>query len=484
MTRDIFVRGLGLVYLWAFLSLVVEVDGLFGSDGLAPISDYLARAASALGGPAPLRIPSLFWLAASDVALRAACWIGAALSVAVVAGWIPRAGLALSWALYLSFVSVGDPFLSFQWDSLLLETGLLAIAFAPSSLRLGSPNARRAPTMVRWLLWWLLFRLMFFSGWVKLASDDPTWWGLTALAHHFETQPLPSWTAWYAHALPDLALRAATLATFAIELILPFAIVLGRRGRAVAAAGFVGLQVAIAATGNYGFFGLLTVVLCIPLLDDDQSERLVPAAWRGRSQPPLAAPSRLATATSLLLAVLVVSLTVPQSVARLRGDGSPLPQALQTLRRHLAPFRPTGHYGLFAVMTVTRPEVVIEGSEDGVTWKEYTLPWKPGPLGRAPGFVQPLMPRLDWQLWFDGLRLERMLEGGARARGLVTPLLLRRLRENSPAVRGLLDADPFPEGAPAQLRWSLYDYRFTDPAERRATGDWWVRRRLGGGPGS
>ena len=138
----------------------------------------------------------------------------------------------------------------------------------------------------------------------------------------------------------------------------------------------------------------------------------------------------------------------------------------------IAPFRSINSYGLFARMTVDRPEIVIEGTNDGRTWSAYEFKWKPGDPSRPPGFVAPHQPRLDWQMWFAALRSYE------RTGDRWFPRFLGKLLEGSPAVLELLETNPFPEAPPRWIRAVLYDYRFTDPATRRAEGLWWARHRV------
>lgn len=484
LVARLFLRGLGLVYLIAFLSLEWQVEGLLGADGLRPVSAFLERARQAFGGVDLVRLPTVFWLLESDAAMRAACWVGAAAALLLIGGTLPLASLIVLFCLYLSFVNVGAPFLNYQWDALLLETGFLAIFWAPATARMASPNAGQPSLVITWCLRWLVFRLLFFSGWVKLASGDPVWWDLSALEYHYETQPLPTWTAWYAHQLPAWLQKTSVAGTFVVELVFPFFLVAGRRLRAVAATGFVALQILIGATGNYGFFNLLSVVLCLPLLDDAQVFRLVPGRFRARIATSIQPAGIGRTAVSSLAAILVLTLTVPATITQLTGVRDGLASAFDSIARAARPFHLASRYGLFAVMTRTRPEVILEGSEDGVTWTPYVFRWKPGPLDRRPVFVEPDMPRLDWQMWFDGLHIERAVQSGQRAHGVVTPSVLEKLREGSPAVLGLLGPDPFAGHPPRHLRWSLYDYRFTDPTERSTDGAWWKRRPVYTSPAS
>ena len=483
-TRALFLRALGVVYLAAFLSLHGQVLGLYGHDGLLPVASYLERAHAALGADAPWRVPTLLWLDASDAALRAVCAAGAASALLLILGLVPLAATLACWILYLSMCGVGQLFLGYQWDALLLEAGFLAILWSPRAWRLGAPGEREPSRIALWLVRWLLFRLMFASGFVKLASGDPAWWSLTALAVHYQTQPLPSSVSWYANELPLAVQRACCAVMFAIELVLPFLIVLGRRARLVAFAGFVALQLGIGATGNYGFFNLLTIVLCIPLLDDALLARVsLPGRWRDRSDPRAGAAAargtpRVRIALHAAAAALLLCLSGPLLLEQLTDRPATSMPPASLLLRKLAPLRLVSTYGLFAVMTLTRPELTIEGTVDGSSWRPYVFRWKPGPLDRRPPIVGLGMPRLDWQMWFDALHVERMLSSGGRGGNLILPALLARLRERSPSVRALLDGDPFDGTPPTALRWRLDDYRFTDGAERAATGDWWKRTLL------
>ena len=229
LSRALFIRLLGVVYVCAFASMWMQVRGLFGARGILPAGEFLAAAREQLGSAAYWRVPTLFWLGSGDGALAALCAAGTVLAALLVIGVAPLPLLAALWAMYLSIVSIGQDFLSFQWDSLLLEAGFLAIFFAP--LRLALRRARHDPpsAAIRWLILWLLFRLMFSSGMVKLLSGDPTWRDLTAMSYHYETQPIPAWTSWYVHQFPPACHKAEVLVTFFLELIVPF-MIFGPRG--------------------------------------------------------------------------------------------------------------------------------------------------------------------------------------------------------------------------------------------------------------
>jgi len=455
----LFRRLTALSYLASFLSLWVQIDALVGSRGILPAASFLGLIRRELGSSAYWAAPTLLWLGASDAALHALCAGGVLLSVLVFLEVAPALGFALLWGLSLSLSVAGQQFLEFQWDALLLEAGFLAIWISPLRLAPGPPA--EPPRAARLLIVWLAFQLVFFSGVVKLASGDPSWRSLTALRVHFQTQPLPTQLEWLAHQLPGRGLDLMTLTMFAIELGAPFFLFGPRRLRAIAVSSLVALQVVIAATGNYAFFNLLAVALCLAALDDQSlpGGRCVPPGARFRNWPRgVLAP----------VAVLIVLVSTTNATSQL-GWRPPRPAALLSLI--VEPFRSINRYGLFAVMTTTRPEIVVEGSDDGVQWKEYEFRWKPGDPSRAPHWVAPHQPRLDWQMWFAAL--------GGPEQSPWFSAFLRRLLEGEPAVRRLLARDPFAPGHPRLVRALLYDYRFTTIGEMRRTGAWWSRRLLG-----
>jgi lipase maturation factor 1 len=393
--------------------------------------------------------------------LHVLCGSGTGLALLLVVGIAPVPCLVGLWTTYLSITSIGQDFLSFQWDILLCETGFLAIFLAPLGVRTRATGDPAPPKAIVWLLRWLVFRLMFSSGSVKLLSGDPTWRNLTALDYHYWTQPLPTWVGWYTSLLPERVERASCAVMFAIELLAPLLVWGGRGPRKLAFAAFVSLQLLILVTGNYGYFNWLTIALSVMLLDDDAW----PAALRQRfaaREPQRGRPWPTAVTAVVTAVILFESILGTFTPRRL---GAEWPDAVTAVRRSLAPLRLVGSYGLFAVMTTQRLEITVEGSDDGTTWKPYEFRWKPGNPARAPGFVAPHMPRLDWQMWFAAL--------GSYEQNPWFLAFALRLLEGSPAVRGLLASDPFPDHPPRYLRATTASYRFTNLAERRETGRWW-----------
>jgi hypothetical protein len=307
---------------------------------------------------------------------------------------------------------------------------------------------------------------MFSSGWVKLASGDPTWRNLSALRFHYETQPLPTAIAWFLHQAPPWFQTVSAVFLFFVELVVPFLFFAPRRLRLFAFRATVLLQLLIAASGNYGFFNLLALALAL-LLVDDQS---LPRRWRRAAEA--AAGPRLAWTRAVLVPVACVALFASSiEFAATLDRALPLPQTVVAAARRIDALRSFNRYGLFMVMTTERPEILIEGSDDGAAWRPYEFRWKPGGVARRPRFVAPHQPRLDWQMWFAAL--------GSPEENPWLVHFLGRLLEGSPEVEGLLAANPFPDHPPRYVRATLYDYQFTDAAERRRSGAWWRRRPLG-----
>jgi lipase maturation factor 1 len=382
--------------------------------------------------------------------------------------------LALLWLLYLSLATVGRDFLGFQWDNLLLEAGFLAIFFAPLQILPRSSRAAPPSRIILWLLRLLLCKLMFSSGCVKLFSGDPNWRNLTALTFHYQTQPLPTWIGWYASQLPLAFQKFSCAVMFAIELGAPFLIFAPRRIRFFGGAAIVFLQILIMLTGNYTFFNLLTLALCLLLLDDFVLSKFVPQKLCGRlsinHQLSGIRKRRWPGVITISIAAVVLVVSLFQMISMF-GVRSGLLAPVAALDGWLRPLRSVNRYGLFAVMTGTRNEIIVEGSDDGVRWRPYEFKYKPGDVNQKPKFIEPFQPRLDWQMWFAAL--------GNYQQNPWFENFCRRLLQGSPEVLALLDKNPFPKQPPRYLRAEFYDYRFTSAAERHATGAWWRREFVG-----
>ena len=471
---DVFFRLMGLTYLFAFVSLWMQIIGLAGEHGIVPATRLMDAVHEHHVGF--WQFPSLCQcIGADNAALNGLCAAGTVAAVLMMLGILPTLSAFASWLLYLSLCSVVETFLNFQWDALLLEAGFLAIFLMPPKLFLNPLRPAAPSRFAHFLIAWLLFRLMFSSGVAKLASNDESWWNLTALTYHYWTQCLPPWTAWYMDKLPLWAQKATCLIMFAIELAVPPLIFFPRRVRHFSAFCFLSLMVVIALTGNYGFFDFLTMVFCVLCFDDHALQKILRFAQRGPALVPL--PTRIFRwfAIPVLLCVFALSwLPFGHIVERTqmicgvkKVVPMPRPDWLIELHNSTAQFRSVNGYGLFASMTKQRDEIILEGSDDGVTWKPYEFKWKPGDVKRRPQFCSPHMPRLDWQMWFAAL-------GEIRGEPWLVNTMVRLL-EGEPNVIALLEKNPFPGKPPRAIRAVEYSYHFTTSAERGETGAWWKR---------
>jgi hypothetical protein len=457
LARFVFQRGLALIYLLAFLVAATQFRPLAGEEGLLPLKEYRERRSFR-------RRPSLFYLVPDDRAVAVAAWSGAVLSVlAVLAApyWLPE-GLAvpasmvlwaLLWLLYLSFVNAGQTFYGYGWESMLLETGFLAVF-------LGAGDAG-PPVVVVWLLQWVLFRNMFGAGLIKLRGDD-CWRDLTCLDYHYETQPIPNPLSWYAHHLPDRFHRVETLGNHVVELAVPFLYFAPQPWAAAGGAATVGFQGWLMLTGNFSWLNALTAVQAVVLFSDGVVTAVSPATT------PAVAP---APTYLQVLAVVVAVVVLYRSVEPTRNTLS----ESQVMNTSFDPLHLVNSYGAFGSVTRERYEVVLQGTNDDLDgdpeWKTYRFPGKPTDPGRRPPQIAPYHLRLDWQLWFAAMSRTPRRPWFGR--------LLAKLLEGDEAVRSLLAADPFPEDPPEHVRALRYRYRFTTPAERAETGDWWQRERVG-----
>jgi hypothetical protein len=424
---------LGLVYFVAFVSFGTQAPGLIGRRGILPFGEYLHAAREALHASAYWNVPTLLWLVPTDTAMKALWLTGCLWALIAVFGRWQRAAMAICLVLWLSLCTVGQDFYSFQWDFLLCEVGFLAIFADNARVRI-------------WLFRWLLFRLMFFSGMVKLLSGDGAWRSFTALNYHYYTQPLPTPLAWYMQQLPGWFQKSSVGFLFLVELLAPFLFFAPRRLRHAGAWLTIALQVLILLTGNYTFFNFLTIALCMWLFIEPDPD------------------CRASRPVTIGLAVLIGVLS---GMVCLQLFSVPLPPGGETVLRIADRLRIVNSYGLFAVMTTTREEIVVEGSNDGVNWLAYEFPYKPGNIYRRPPIVAPYQPRLDWQMWFAAL--------GSYQNNRWFVNFVLRLLEGEPSVLRLLSYNPFPKGPPTYVRARSYLYTFTHFGDRA----WWVREENG-----
>ncbi|KAF3363340.1 Uncharacterized protein PHSC3_000094 [Chlamydiales bacterium STE3] len=379
----IFVKLLGVCFFFAFFSLSQQILGLYGSQGILPIDDYMHVARQKIKAHRFGTLPTLFWFKSSDKMIKTCVDAGIIFSLLVILGVFPAFFLTLLCILYLSFISVGNEFLSYQWDALLIETGFLGVLYA-----IQSPP----PIMVVYAARFLLFRFIFSSGIVKLLSGCLEWRSLNAMKYHFETQPLPNRGGYYLHQIASRLTKILTLSVYFLELIVPFFIFGGSFLRLFAAASLSLFQLLLMATGSFAFFNLLTIALCFTLVGDKF------LLWMPQWTMQALSPNPFLTLVLNLLATLLIVLNVHMFLRLFFRF-----EEVDRVFRWIYPFHLVNSYGLFAVMTTKRNEIILEGSEDGIVWKPYEFYWKPGALDQAPKHVAPLHPRLDWQMWFASL---------------------------------------------------------------------------------
>lgn len=454
LSRWLIERALGALYFIAFLTAAHQFPALAGEHGLLPAPRYIAVV--------PFRTaPSLFYLHYSDRLLRLVAWTGVTLALLIVLGipqagpaWVPLLVWLLLWLLYLSIVNIGQTFYAFGWESLLLEAGFLAIFLGPASC---PPSA-----VVIWLFRWLLFRLELGAGLIKLRGDR-CWRDLTCLYYHHETQPLPNPLSWYFHHLPKPLHRMEVVGNHVAQLVAPFGLFAPQPIAALAGVVFVTHQLWLILSGNFAWLNFLTLTLAFSAFSDSQLGLLLPFKPATLEEP----PAWLLTLT-VALGVLVAVLSywpVRNMLSR-----------HQLMNYSFNPFHLVNTYGAFGSITRERYEVIVEGTDDpeptpSTVWREYEFKAKPGDPRRRPPQIAPYHLRLDWLMWFLPL-------GGSRAPAWFLALGAKLL-VNDPLTLRLLRHNPFPDAPPRLVRASLFHYRFTTWAERRATGAWWVRRRVG-----
>lgn len=470
--RWIFLRLLGIIYLIAFLSFGAQIMGLIGSRGILPISNFIDLVGQNLGPAGILQAPTLFWLNSSDPFLQVIIIAGVVLSILLIIGLAQQIALALLFILYLSLMVGGQAFMTFQWDTLLLETGFLAIFFAPSHILPRLYEKFKPSRAVLWLYRLLIFRLIFASGMVKLISNDTTWRNFTTLDFHYYTQPLPNPFSWYFHQLPAWFDRLSLGIMFGIELLIPFLIFAPRRLRHFGAGAMALLQILIILSGNYTFFNLLALALLVLLLDDSLLKKSLPKILSQRLPiiPVLINRNNLKKLVIGFITI-VIGFLGAVDLARLISLKNGLPDPIVKAVRTMTPYRIVNSYGLFAVMTTQRLEIVVQGSNDGQTWQDYEFKYKPQNLNQIPLQVAPHQPRLDWQMWFAAL--------GPVERSPWFINFVTRLLEGSPEVLALLKKNPFPNAPPKFIRAVFYDYTFTDLDSKKTTRAWWQRNFVG-----
>jgi hypothetical protein len=517
--RWIFLRALGIIYFSAFFSLLFQINGLMGPDGVLPAQRYLSAVAESFGAARYWYAPTLFWFSSSSTALMAVTWVGLAASVIAFLNVWPRVSFGICFVSFLSFVTATDVFSMYQSDGMLLEAGFIALFFAPGGIWPGW-GADDAPSRAsEFLLKWEWFRIYFESGMVKLLSGDVEWRNFTAMDEYYQNGPLPTWIGWYVEHLPHWFHAATVAGTLALELALVFLLFFPRRIRLICFFIVTPWEMGVILTANYTFLNYLVLALGFLLLDDRAVAWLIPARFRLReetrdaeserveelplsilavgeaslvtadletaepeTQEPVGAESRLQRnlgravgdtwrGVGLATAALMLTWVAYDTTAEMIGipfGHVPLPT---TPIAALEPFRIANQYGLFAVMTRGRYEIEFQGSNDGTNWVAYPFRNKPQAVNEAPRIYAPYQPRFDWNLWFASL--------GDWQQNQMVPLTEERLLAGSPAVLSLFRSNPFAQAPPKYARAVLWQYWFTTAEEKRSTGNWWRREYLG-----
>ncbi len=468
LTRFVFLRALGLIYFVAFLSLAHQLLPLLGSQGLLPAELYLDLVEGKVGGRFAgfLARPTLFWLYISDGFLLAMAWVGVVLSLVVLGGYANALLMTLLWALYLSFVHIGQTWYSFGWEIQLLETGVLAILLCP--LLDGRPFPRTPPPrVIIWLLRWLTFRIMLGSGLIKLRGDA-CWRELTCLVYHYETQPIPHPLSWLLHSMPLWFHKLGVAFNHFVELFVPCFAFGPRRLRHIAGGLLVFFQVTLILSGNLSFLNWLTIVAYLGCFDDTLLRRVLPTRLVAASERARAAarPSRAQTWVVAGYALLVLGL----SVAPMRN----LIGSSQIMNTSFDRLNLVNTYGAFGSVGQVRNEIILQGTRaevinEATVWKEYEWKCKPGDPMRRPCLITPYHYRLDWLIWFAAMSDYRRYPWLTH--------MVWKLLHGDPGVLSLLANDPFPQAPPRYIRAELYRYRFTRLGED--TDAWWKRNRVG-----
>ena len=470
LTRFVILRLLGVVYFFAFLSLAIQILPLIGSNGLLPADLFLERATSYFGSrlDAFQQFPSLFWLDASDGLLLTLAWVGVGLSFLVALGFANAILLLVLWALYMSYVHIGQDWYGYGWEIQLLETGFLAIFLCP--LFDPRPFPRRPPPApVIWLFRWLAFRIMLGAGLIKIRGDE-CWRDLTCLYYHYETQPIPNPLSRYLHFMPRWFHRGGVVWNHVSELLAPWLAFGPKRLRHVSGFLMVTFQIILILSGNLSFLNYLTIVPMLACFDDSLLRRVLPGALVLRAERAAGRAER-SSAQSIVVAILVVV------VAALSYDPvRNLMSSHQAMNTSFNRLNLVNTYGAFGSVGKERREIVFEGTDDqaltdATVWREYEFKAKPGDPARRPAIVAPYQPRIDWQIWFAAMSVP--------GRYPWTLHLIWKLLHNDAGALSLLANNPFPDRPPRFIRARYYRYEFApldDPQgltwRRTLLGDW------------
>ena len=500
LPRWIFLRALAAIYFSAFFSLLFQIKGLIGPQGILPAQHFLDAVQNGMGALRFWYAPTLFWFSSSSQMMMAVTWLGLIASVVAFFNLWPRLSFFICFICFLSFVSAAEVFSGYQSDGMLLEAGFLALFFAPSGLLPGWGAASRPSRASLFLLLWEWFRIYFESGIVKLLSGETQWRDFSAMDEYYQNGPLPTWIGWYVEHLPHWFHAASVGATLGMELAVVWMMFLPRRARLICFCIVTPWEIGVILTANYTFLNYLVLSLGFLLLDDRSIRWLLPARLRAtlpeapqvQAAPPEEHPISILETSSdgdeaiphasrgpvfyfkaarlCLSALMLTWITYATTVEMIHMPWPDLALPSSPVVA-LEPFRIANRYGLFAVMTRGRYEIEFQGSNDGQNWTPYLFRNKPQALNQAPRIYAPYQPRFEWNLWFASL--------GDWHQNSMVPLTEEHLLENDPDVLALFQGNPFRQAPPRYVRAVLWQYWFTSMDEKRSNGNWWSRNAMG-----
>jgi hypothetical protein len=462
LVRLLFERSLAAIYLIAFISALNQFKPLLGEKGLLPAPDFIKQTSFR-------NTPTIFQFHYSDNFFTVVTLSGTILSASIMIGLFDQLpwygyilGWLLIWFLYMSIVNVGQTFYSFGWESMILEAGFFAAFLGPSYM---TPSV--IPIL---LLRWMLFRVEFGAGMIKIRHDQ-CWRDYTCLYYHYETQPMPGPLSWHFHHMPKFVHRFGVAFSHFVQLVVPFGVFAPQPVAQIAAILIIGHQLWLVFCGNYSWLNWLTIVLGFTVLSDSMLSHVFTL--------PTVLVDRPLSYDIVLYVLLVASLIL---------SWKPLLNFFskdQMMNYCFNPYHLVCVYGAFGSVTKERYELIVEATDDSTlnantVWKEYEFKGKPGDLKKVPRQYAPYHLRLDWAMWFLPfsvvVRNNKVLYVSTRTWFIQ---FLEGLLKSDKNILGLLQKVPFENTRPSFVRVMYYRYQFTTPDEKKQTGNIWKRELTG-----
>jgi len=450
ITKVVFQKSLALLYAVAYLILINQGPGLFGDKGILPANLFIERIDF-------WRSPSLFHLGFNDPLLLIFSSLGFIVSILAVIGITEKYGSLLSsfswfflWAVYLSFINIGQTFYGYGWETMLTEVGFLAIFLGPKNVK--------APTIIIWLIRWVSFRNMLGAGLIKIRGDS-CWHDLSCMYVYYETQPVPNPLSIYFHRLPNFIHQSSVLFTHFVELVVPFGLMAPWRRVAIISGSItIFFHFIIISSGNLAWLNYLSLIICIPCFDDQFFNKFC------KFKIPKVRPIPMGQKIGVFLLTVLVVWRSYYPIMNMISSG-------QSMNRGYDPFHLVNTYGAFGSITKIRNELVVLGTMDKnpktAKWKTYHFRGKPTDPNRMPTIMSPYHWHLDWQMWFAAFGDYRY-----------SPWMLNfvaKLLQSEPNVLGLIKSDPFNGKRPKWIKVDFYRYQFQDYGKK----GWWKRTYKG-----